>query len=302
MKNSLGDRIKSIRLEKGYTMEDFGKLLKTSKGTVNNWEKGRNNPNRENLKKIAELGNTTVDDLLDNNNHLRIQTAKYIYGNLLTDYPENSDVGKALRYFPDSVLNELLFDIANKKLEISFQIGKNKSFERFLSIEDIDAEDDYYEFMKRTFVNKYQKEVKTNTNLIKNTAQQVFDITDPYIYKIYDWGETYYANDERYAISVQEVEGSINDELVNKTYSILMEAYEKIIELKNEYSDETPTRKLDFILNYEDEEHYDSKVIKSIPIDLLKDKVNIRDKNQLENYRIKVTTALFNELGLKFLE
>ncbi|MGX6971296.1 helix-turn-helix domain-containing protein [Vagococcus bubulae] len=64
MKKSLGDRIKSIRLEKGYTMEDFGKFFQTSKGTVNNWEKNRNKPNRENLKKIAEIGNVSVDYLI----------------------------------------------------------------------------------------------------------------------------------------------------------------------------------------------------------------------------------------------
>ncbi len=64
MKKSLGERINAIRLEKGYTMEDFGKLFNTSKGTVNNWEKGRNNPNRKNLKKIAEIGNVSVEFLL----------------------------------------------------------------------------------------------------------------------------------------------------------------------------------------------------------------------------------------------
>lgn len=51
----IGERIREIRINLGETMEQFGKRFNTSKGTVNNWEKGRNFPNRENLKKIADL-------------------------------------------------------------------------------------------------------------------------------------------------------------------------------------------------------------------------------------------------------
>lgn len=65
MSSTLGDRIKEVRLKDGYTMEKFGELLNTSKGTVNNWEKGRNEPNRENLKKIAEIGFVSIDYLLN---------------------------------------------------------------------------------------------------------------------------------------------------------------------------------------------------------------------------------------------
>ncbi|HEM6117251.1 helix-turn-helix transcriptional regulator [Streptococcus thoraltensis] len=61
---TVGNRIKSIRLDKGATMEEFGKAFDTSKGTVNNWEKGRNLPNKENLLKIAKMGNMTVEQLL----------------------------------------------------------------------------------------------------------------------------------------------------------------------------------------------------------------------------------------------
>lgn len=61
--NNFGDRIKKIRLENGLTMEEFGKKFNTSKGTVNNWEKGRNKPNKENLKAISELGKISIDEL-----------------------------------------------------------------------------------------------------------------------------------------------------------------------------------------------------------------------------------------------
>ena len=43
----LGNKIKSIRMEKGLTLEEFGKKFNTSKVTIYNWEKGRNAPNKK---------------------------------------------------------------------------------------------------------------------------------------------------------------------------------------------------------------------------------------------------------------
>lgn len=61
---NVGQRIKSIRLRLGKTMEEFGSYFSTSKVTVFNWEKGRNLPNKNNLKLIAEISDITVDELL----------------------------------------------------------------------------------------------------------------------------------------------------------------------------------------------------------------------------------------------
>lgn len=58
-----GERIKDIRLELGETLEEFGERFNTSKATVFNWEKGRNLPNKSNLKKIAEIGGISIHEL-----------------------------------------------------------------------------------------------------------------------------------------------------------------------------------------------------------------------------------------------
>ncbi|MGB7472507.1 helix-turn-helix domain-containing protein [Trichococcus sp.] len=64
-KINVGLRIKSIRQAKGFNMEEFGKLVNnTSKGAVNNWEKGVNLPNTERLSIIARLGEISVNELL----------------------------------------------------------------------------------------------------------------------------------------------------------------------------------------------------------------------------------------------
>lgn len=65
-KQALGHRIKAIRQKLGLSMAEFGRLLDppASKGAVSNWENDYNYPNNERLKRIAELGGITVDDLL----------------------------------------------------------------------------------------------------------------------------------------------------------------------------------------------------------------------------------------------
>lgn len=61
MENFVRKQIRSLRLSLGETMEEFGTRFNTSKGTINNWEKGRNLPNKENLLKIANLLDISVE-------------------------------------------------------------------------------------------------------------------------------------------------------------------------------------------------------------------------------------------------
>lgn len=66
-KNTVGIRIKDIRLEKGMTLAEFGKIFGATKGNVKAWEKGRTLPNKERLRKIADLAGMTVQGLLEGN-------------------------------------------------------------------------------------------------------------------------------------------------------------------------------------------------------------------------------------------
>ena len=65
MENFVGKQIRNLRLSLGETMEEFGTRFNTSKGTINNWEKGRNLPNKENLLKIANLLDISVEELIN---------------------------------------------------------------------------------------------------------------------------------------------------------------------------------------------------------------------------------------------
>lgn len=66
---NIGDKIKSIRLSLGKTMAEFGEMFEpqASDSIVSRWEKSISTPNAKRIEKIAELGNVTVDELLNTN-------------------------------------------------------------------------------------------------------------------------------------------------------------------------------------------------------------------------------------------
>ena len=64
-KKKVGERIREIRTNLGYSMDEFGSLLGDSpRSSVNNWEKGVSIPKRDKLEKIAILGNMLPDQIL----------------------------------------------------------------------------------------------------------------------------------------------------------------------------------------------------------------------------------------------
>lgn len=65
-RKSVGRRIREIRLKRGETMEEFGKLFTppASRGLVSNWENNYNYPNEARLKQLSIIGNISVHDLL----------------------------------------------------------------------------------------------------------------------------------------------------------------------------------------------------------------------------------------------
>lgn len=61
----IGDRIKSLRLQYGLTLEELGNLCGVGKSTVRKWEKGMiEGIKQTNLAKLAKALNTTPEDLM----------------------------------------------------------------------------------------------------------------------------------------------------------------------------------------------------------------------------------------------
>lgn len=78
-KIAVGQRIKRIRLEMGYTQEEFGKIFKAHKSNVSKWEKGQTLPNKQRLSDIAFHGQMNVNELLTGKKEVNIDALALFY-------------------------------------------------------------------------------------------------------------------------------------------------------------------------------------------------------------------------------
>ena len=60
----LNENIKNFRKNKGYTQEELANKLNVVRQTISKWEKGYSVPDAEMLKKLAEIFDTNVSQLL----------------------------------------------------------------------------------------------------------------------------------------------------------------------------------------------------------------------------------------------
>ncbi|MBO0479316.1 helix-turn-helix domain-containing protein [Vagococcus fluvialis] len=113
-----GFRIRKIRENLDLTMEDFALTIdpKAKKGTVSNWENGKNLPNKKRLQRIAELGGVSVDYILDGDAESEESHTQYfnnalkIINHNFTDLKTEEISLKLLREAIDVLLN-------NKKIK-----------------------------------------------------------------------------------------------------------------------------------------------------------------------------------------
>ncbi|WP_407969040.1 helix-turn-helix domain-containing protein [Bacillus altitudinis] len=73
----LSKRIKSVRKEKGLTQKELAKRLKTTKGTISNYENGHSTPSNFMLKDLADVLNTTTDFLLGRTENISSEQVEY---------------------------------------------------------------------------------------------------------------------------------------------------------------------------------------------------------------------------------
>ena len=91
-KNSVGIRIKNIRLKLSDTLEQFGARFNADKSNILRWEQGKTLPNKQRLTAIASLGDITlnellygsIDEFLDNNIEGLLMSSKYPYKEIST--------------------------------------------------------------------------------------------------------------------------------------------------------------------------------------------------------------------------
>ncbi|MFV8259985.1 helix-turn-helix domain-containing protein [Aerococcus viridans] len=79
----IGNKIKYYRKNNGWTQEELGKKLNTSKGRISNFERGYRTPNQDMLFEMAEIFDISIDDLFPKINGSRTkQEITSIYNKL----------------------------------------------------------------------------------------------------------------------------------------------------------------------------------------------------------------------------
>ena len=84
----IGKRIYLIRKSLGLTMKEFGERMGNpvaSNSIVSRWEKGVSVPNNKRLKRIAELGEMTVENLLSMQSNRTVEETIYEIKETFTD-------------------------------------------------------------------------------------------------------------------------------------------------------------------------------------------------------------------------
>ena len=142
-KIAVGQRIRQIRINGGYTYDKFGDFFGASRGNIQAWEYGKALPNKERLANISKMAGITVnellhgsiDEFLENNIEMLLMNSKYPYNELL----ENYDLKEAVLIYIDNL------NTVNKEKITVNEIDKiEKSFNEVLEgiIKNII---DYYE-------------------------------------------------------------------------------------------------------------------------------------------------------------
>lgn len=278
-KKDIGQKIKIIRLKKGMTLEEFGKLFNTSKGIISRWENGISTPTPERLKKIAELGGVSV---------------AYITG--ISDYPIDEKQIEKLVY---STINDLLSSDCEILLKKAIQYFTNKEFDFAKITSDFYSSNVYNRIIKSDvnlintyfaiwfedyLIESYQKEMKTNENLIFHVLNSIPD--DVYEYNHLDDKKDYLLSDivknsadklKKISVITYSYDKSIDENLINQIIDILDEAKQKILALNEKYPDSPSDIARRIILFGKHQNPFDGKVMTTFIDDskIVKDELHL---------------------------
>lgn len=192
MENFVGKQIRSLRLSLGETMEEFGTRFNTSKGTINNWEKGRNLPNKESLLKIAILLDTTVENLL----HSRFGKDEF------EKRMRNRDANLSELIFEElvSFFNELEYN------EFNYSVGDSEKINKLVSLIIKPGTKDKEEKLKE-FVNELVDNLMSKTYILYWDLVYELCFSEDEIQReayisgmLFDFLKEYLQTDERYTL------------------------------------------------------------------------------------------------------
>lgn len=182
-KKRVGSRIKQIRLNKGYTLESFGKLFNVSKSNVLKWEQGQSLPNKERLSSISKIADVTVNELVYGSVD---EFVKLNYENILLhthgEYGESIlksiNIGNFLKFIKDKKLDNRLLNDIDDLLETIWDLTNEyimDNRQRILTTEkgSYMISDDLYKVIQALKILESHKEKTNNNEQLNETIEGV---------------------------------------------------------------------------------------------------------------------------------
>lgn len=148
-KKAVGQRIKDIRNKKGESLEKFGLRFNppANRSLASAWENGRYLPNNERLKKLAEIGGLTINELLYGIPEINMTAKAYLTNKFVTYVDNKRDVVNQERM--------LLTDSGFEGLLRLIGQGKGMGDKAVKKYEEHRARIEYLIDFGETYINKY---------------------------------------------------------------------------------------------------------------------------------------------------
>lgn len=88
----MNNRIKELRIEKGYSQKELSSILNFTQQSISKWEKGESEPDLPTISKLANLYNVTIDYIVNGSNDNNISST------LITVYSFEDNEDNVLKY------------------------------------------------------------------------------------------------------------------------------------------------------------------------------------------------------------
>ena len=111
-----GDNIKRLRKNKGLKQQEIAELLGVKRNTYSDWENGKTEPKLENVVKLAQIFNTTTDELLGQTIYSKAKLVRFLDDYDVSDIRNWSKEERDSFKFEREVINTIF-----KEVQLEFQ-------------------------------------------------------------------------------------------------------------------------------------------------------------------------------------
>ncbi|EGT0013483.1 helix-turn-helix transcriptional regulator [Clostridium perfringens] len=181
---NIGENIKKIRIDKGLSRQDLASELEVSESTISRYENNKREPNMATLKKIGEILNVPLADLLremETYEEIDLATNKKYYNSMneenLKKFLKDCNINLDLIYKSDKKNNFLsdLYTINPIKLELNSYI---KNFDNFSKENLVDFYNSFLEYHKNYLITFIENEYNPTVNEFKKSINNLMSLLD----------------------------------------------------------------------------------------------------------------------------